>query len=92
MVGGLVGDPREQDAEEGCGLRAASEMVALVSASVLVGGGLGVLGGVALGAINPFALGMVGVAVGIGLPVLLKSVVGAREGVRRPWWRRTFGN
>ena len=69
-----------------------SEIVALVSVSVLVGGGIGVLGGVALGAINPFALGMVGVVVGIGLPVLLRSVVGAREGAKRPWWRRTFGS
>ncbi len=85
-------DPREQDAEERRGLRAASEIVALVSASVLVCGGIGVLGGVALEAINPFALGMVGVVVGIGLPVLLRSVVGAREGVKRPWWRRTFGS
>jgi hypothetical protein len=85
-------DAREHNAEEGGGLRSVSEVVALVSASVLVGGGTGVLGGVALEAINPFALGMVGVVVGIGLPVLLRSVIGAREGAKRPWWRRTFGS
>ena len=85
-------NPREQDAEEGRGLRAASEVVALVSASVLVGGGIGVLGGVALEAINPFALGMVGIVVGIVLLVLLRSVVGARKGVQRPWWRRIVGS
>ena len=81
-----------QEPEEGGGLRSVSEIVALVSVSVLVGGGIGVLGGVALGAINPFGLGMVGVVVGIGLPVLIRSVVGAREGAKRPWWRRTFGS
>jgi len=85
-------DVQEQEPEEGGGLRAASEIVALVSASVLVGGGTGVLAGVALEAINPFALGMVGVVIGIGLLVLLRSVVGAREGAKRPWWRRTFGS
>ena len=83
---------REHNAEEGGGLRSVSEMVTLVSASVLVGGGTGVLGGVALEAINPFALGMVGVVIGIGLLVLLRSVVGAREGAKRLWWRRTFGS
>ena len=88
----LSGAAREQETEEGGGLRAASEIVALVSASVLVGGGTGVLAGVALEAINPFALGMVGVVIGIGLLVLLRSVVGAREGAKRPWWRRTFGS
>jgi hypothetical protein len=51
-------------AEEESGLRTASEIVAVVCASVLVGGGAGMLGGVALGAINPFFLGMVGIAVG----------------------------
>ncbi len=86
-----LANPREQDAEERRGRRVASEVVALVSASVLVGGGISVLGGVALGAINPFACGMVGVVAGIGLPVLLGSVVGAREGVKGPWWRRIFG-
>jgi hypothetical protein len=85
-------DAQEQETEEGGRLRAVSEIVALVSASVLVGGGTGVLSGVALEAINPFALGMVGVVMGIGLPVLLRSVVGARRGAKRPWWRRTFGS
>jgi hypothetical protein len=79
-----------QQPEGGSGLRAASEIVALVSASVLVGGGIGVLGGVALGAINPFALGIIGAVVGIGVPVLF--AVGARRGAQRPWWRRVFGN
>ena len=82
-VPGRPEDAQEQEPEEGGGLRAVSEIVALVSASVLVG--------VWLGAINPFALGMVGVVLGIGLPVLLRSVVGAREGAKRPWWRRTSG-
>jgi hypothetical protein len=61
---GPLGDEREQKAEEGGGLRAVSEAVALVSASALVGGGVGMLGGVALGAINPFGLGIIGVVVG----------------------------
>ena len=73
-----------EQAEGGSGLRAVSEAVAVVSACTLVSGGIGMLAGVALEAINPFALGMVGVVVGICLPVLLRSVVGA-------WWRRTLG-
>ena len=81
----------DQEAEGGGGLRRASEAVTLVSASALVGGGIGVLTGVALEAINPFALGMVGVVLGVVLPALLQSVVGARGGVQRSWWRRTFG-
>jgi F0F1-type ATP synthase assembly protein I len=80
---------REQDAKAGGGLRAASWTVALVSAGVLVGGGIGMLAGVALGAINPFALGIVGAVVGIGVPVLF--IVGARRVARRPWWKRVFG-
>ena len=80
-----------QETEEGGGLRRASEAVALVSASALVGGGIGVLTGVTLEAINPFALGMVGVVLGVVLPVLLRSVIGARGGVQWSWWRRTFG-
>jgi hypothetical protein len=47
------------------------------------------LAGVALGAINPFALGIVGAAVGIVVPFLF--AVGARRAARRPWWRRVFG-
>lgn len=82
----------EQATEGGSGFRAASEAVAVVSASALAGGGIGMLAGVALEAINPFALGIMGAVVGIGLPVLFRSVVGARRGsVQRPWWRRTFG-
>ncbi len=61
---GPLGDERGQEAEEGGALRRASEVVALVSASALVGGGIGMLGGFALGALNPFGLGMVGVVVG----------------------------
>lgn len=78
-------------AEGRSGLRAASEAVAVVSASVLVGGGTGILAGVALGAINPFALGMLGVVAGVGAPVLVADVFGAREGpARGPWWRRVL--
>ncbi len=73
----------EQRAEGGRGLRAMSRIVAAVAAGALVGGGIGLLVGVALGAINPFVLGVIGIAGG--------AVVGAREGARRPWWRRVFG-
>ena len=69
---------REHKAAEGGGLGEASEVVALVSASVLVGGGAGVLVGVWLGAINPFALGIVGAVAGAVAPALLAG---------RPWWR-----
>ncbi len=69
---------RGHKAEEGGGLRSVSEAVALVSAGVLVGGGTGVLVGVWLGAINPFALGIVGAVAGAGATALL---------ARRPWWR-----
>jgi hypothetical protein len=79
-------------AEGRSGLRTASEAVAVVFASVLFGGGAGMLAGVALGAINPFALGLVGVVAGAGVPVLLAGVFGAREGpARGPWWRKVFG-
>ncbi len=81
-------DPDEEArgrAEESNGLRKASEAVAVVSAAVLVGGGAGMLAGVALGAINPFALGIVGAVVGAGVPVLFTV------GARRPWWRRVVG-
>ena len=64
---GSLAESSEQvggQAEGRSGLRAASETVAVVSASVLVGGGAGMLTGVALGAINPFALGLVGVVAG----------------------------
>jgi hypothetical protein len=82
---GPLGDEREQEAEEGGGLRRASEVVALVSASALFGGGIGMLGGDALGAINPFALGIIGAAVGAGVPVLLAL------GARGSYWKRVFG-
>ena len=65
-------------AEEANGLRKASEAVAGVSAAVLVGGGTGMLAGIWLVAINPFALGLFGVAVGACVPALL---------ARRPWRR-----
>jgi hypothetical protein len=78
-------------AEEENGLRVSSEIVAVVSASVLVGGGAGMLAGVALGAINPFALGIIGVVVGTGASVPLTSLVVVRKAPRRPWWRRLFG-
>ncbi len=86
---GPLGDAWEQEAEEGGGLRRASEVLALVSASALVGGGIGMLGGVALGAINPFALGIIGAVVGTCVPVLF--LVDAREASRGPWWWRVFG-
>jgi len=73
----------DQRAEGGRGLRAVSRIVATVAAGALVGGGIGLLVGVALGAINPFVLGLIGIAGG--------AVVGAREGARRPWWRGVFG-
>jgi hypothetical protein len=78
-------------AEEENGLRVVSEIVAVVSASVLVGGGAGMLAGVALGAINPFALGIIGVVVGTGASVPLTRLVVVRKAPRRPWWRRLFG-
>ena len=85
-----MGDGREQEPVEGGGLRRASEAVALVSASSLLGGGAGMLGGVALGAINPFAMGIIGAMVGVGAPVLF--AVGARRVARLPWWRGWFGS
>jgi F0F1-type ATP synthase assembly protein I len=80
---------REQETEEGGGLRSVSKIVALVSASVLVGGGIGMLVGVWLGAINPFALGIVGAVAGMAIPVFF--ALGARGAARRPWWRRLLG-
>ncbi len=80
-----------EQAEGGSGLLAASEAVAAVSASALVGGGAGMLAGVALGAINPFFLGIIGAAVGAGAPVILAGVFNARGGsARSPRWRRVF--
>ena len=72
------GEEARGRAEEADGLRKASEAVAGVSAAVLVGGGAGTLAGIWLGAINPFALGLFGAAVGACVPALL---------ARRPWRR-----
>jgi hypothetical protein len=84
-------DVAEEDArgraEGGDGLRRAGEAVALVCAGVLAGGGAGLLAGIALGAINPYALGLFGVSAGAVATVLLKAAGGAR-GAR---WRRLFG-
>jgi hypothetical protein len=63
-------------------LRKAGEAVAVVCAAVLAGGGAGMLAGVALGAINPYALGLFGAAVGACVPALLAV---------RPWRRGTRG-
>ena len=74
-------DPEEEAqgrAEESDGPRKASEAVAVVSAAVLAGGGAGMLAGIWLGAINPFALGLLGAAAGACVPALL---------ARRPWRR-----
>jgi hypothetical protein len=71
--------------EDGSRLRKVGEAVAVVSASALAGGGAGMLAGVALGAINPYALGLFGTAVGIITPVLLKIAVGAWGPRRRRW-------
>jgi hypothetical protein len=46
--------------------------------------------GVTLGALNPFALGIIGV-VGAGAPVLFAGVAGARGAAQRPWWRMLGG-
>ncbi len=67
-------DAQEQETEEGGGLRAVSVIVAVVSASALVGGGIGMLAGVALEAINPAGLGIIGVVVGTFASVPLTRV------------------
>jgi hypothetical protein len=68
--------------EEANGLRKASGAVAGVSAAVLAGGGAGMLAGIWLGAINPYALGLFGAAAGACVPVLLAG---------RPWRRGVRG-
>jgi hypothetical protein len=91
---GPLADSFEQvggQTEGGRGLRAASEAAAVVSAGVLVGGGAGMLAGVALGAINPYALGLCGASAGTVATVLPKVAVGARGDARRARWRRWFG-
>lgn len=71
--------------QEGSWLQTASEIVAVVSASVLAGGGAGMLGGIALGAINPFFLGMVGVVVGAAASVpLARAILNRPEGGKGP--------
>ena len=69
-------------AEETNGPREACEAVAVVSAAVLAGGGAGMLAGIELGAINPYALGLFGAAAGACVSVLL---------ARRPWRRGVRG-
>ena len=76
------GEEARGRAEEANGLRKASEAVAGVSAAVLVGGGAGMLAGIWLGAINPYALGLFGAAAGACVPAIL---------VRRPWRRGARG-
>jgi hypothetical protein len=78
-------DPDEEArglAEEANGLRKAGEAVAGVSAAVLAGGGAGMLAGIWLGAINPFALVLFGAAAGACVPALLAG---------RPWRRGVRG-
>ena len=72
------GEDARGPAEQAAGLRKAGEAVAVVSAAVLAGGGVGMLAGIWLGAINPYALGLFGAAVGACVPALL---------ARRPWRR-----
>ena len=74
-------DPEEEArgrTEEANGSRKGREAVAVVSAGVLAGGGAGMLAGIWLGAINPYALGLFGAAAGACVPALL---------ARRPWRR-----
>jgi hypothetical protein len=91
---GPTENPRERRVEEGGEqraegeserVRAVSEVVAIVSAGVLAGGGAGMLGGAALGAINPFFLGIVGVVLGTGASVpLARAVLKRSEGGTGP--------
>ncbi len=76
------GEDARGPAEQAAGLRKAGEAVAVVSAAVLAGGGAGMLAGIWLGAINPYALGLFGAAAGACVPVLLAV---------RPWRRGTRG-
>ena len=76
------GEDARGRAEEADGLRKAGEAVAVVCAAVLAGGGAGMLAGIWLGAINPYALGLFGAAVGACVPALLAV---------RPWRRGTRG-
>lgn len=56
---------------KGVRLRALSRSIAAVAAGVLIGGGIGLLAGAALGMINPFVFGLIGIAVGVGASVAL---------------------
>ena len=57
----------------------------IVSAGMLAGGGAGMLGGVALGALNPYFLGIVGVVLGTGASVpLARAVLKPPEGGTGP--------
>lgn len=72
-------------AEGGSELRTASELVAVVCVGLLTGGGVGMLAGVALGAINPFFLGMVGIAAGAAASVPLgRAILKRSEGGTGP--------
>src|SRR4028118_385742 len=66
--------------EEANRLRKASGAVAGVSAAVLAGGGAGMLAGIWLGAINPYALGLFGAAAGACVPGLPAGGPGRRGG------------
>ena len=76
------GEDARGRAEQAAGLRKAGGAVAVVSAAVLAGGGAGMLAGIWLGAINPYALGLFGAAVGACVPALLAV---------RPWRRGVLG-
>lgn len=61
----------ERWAEDGGKLRAMSRSIAAVAAGVLIGGGTGLLVGAALGVINPFVFGFIGIAAGVGASILM---------------------
>ncbi len=77
-----AGEGARGQAEGASGLQKAGEAVAVVCAAVLAGGGAGMLAGIWLGAINPYALGLFGAAVGACVPALLAV---------SPWRRGTRG-
>ena len=77
-----LGEDARERAGEANGPRKAGEAVAWVSAAVLAGGGAGMLGGIWLGAINPYALWLFGAAACACVPALLAV---------RPWRRGRRG-
>ena len=77
-----AGEGARGRAEEANGPRKAGGAVAVVCAAVLAGGGAGMLAGIWLGAINPYALGLFGAAAGACVPALLAV---------RPWRRGARG-